>query len=79
MIDAVQEKVISIIQEMKSISIDSSDALIEDGVLDSFDIINLIMALESAFQISIPGEAIVPQNLGNVRDIAKLVCNQQSQ
>jgi acyl carrier protein len=80
MSDAVQEKIISIIQEMKNIpAIDPGEALIENGVLDSFDIINLITALESNFQISIPGEAILPENLGYVRDIAKLVRAQQSQ
>ena len=78
--DAVQEKIVSIIQEMKKIPvIDPDEALIENGVLDSFDIINLITALESNFQITIPGELILPENLGHVRDIVKLVRAQQSQ
>jgi len=80
MSDAVEHKIISIIQEIKNIpAIDPDETLLESGVLDSFDIINLIAELESYFQISIPGEAIIPENLGNIRDIARLVRSQQLQ
>lgn len=77
MSDAVQETIISIIQDIKNTPIDPSEALIDNGVLDSFDIINLIMALENTFAINIPGEEIVQENLGYVDDIAKLVRAQQ--
>lgn len=80
MSDAIQDKIISIIQEIKNLAaIDPREALIGNGVLDLFDIINLITALESNFQITIPGESIVPENLGCVIDIANLVSAQQSQ
>ena len=78
MIDPVQKKIILIIQEMKNISpLDPDEALLENGVLDSFDIINLITALESDFHIVIPGEQILPENFGCVRDIVKIVRAQQ--
>ena len=80
MSDNIQKRIISIIQEIKNIpSIDPDEGLIENGVLDSFDVINLITALERDFHITIPGELILPENIGYVRDIVKLVRTQQSQ
>lgn len=47
--------------------------LLGSGIIDSFDIINLIDAIEVAFDMTIPAEAIVPENFGNVTDMVRLV------
>lgn len=41
---------------------DESENFIEDGYLDSFDIVSLISMLEEKFDISIDGLDIVPEN-----------------
>ncbi len=46
---------------------------IEDGMLDSFDVVNLVTELEEAFSISIDGEDIVPENFSSVQSIRSLV------
>ena len=40
---------------------------IEEGILDSFDVINLVTALDSEFGISIDGTDVLPENFSSVR------------
>ena len=50
-----------------------SDNYVEDGILDSFDIIEFITMLEDEFDISIDGMDILPEFFSNVEQIEKLV------
>lgn len=52
---------------------DDSVDFIEDGYLDSFDIISLINEIENKFQISVDGMDIVPENFTGYDSIAKLI------
>lgn len=47
--------------------------LVSDGVLDSLDIMNLIMALEQGFDIEIDPEDVLSDNFESVDAIAALV------
>lgn len=51
---------------------ESSD-FIEDGMLDSFDIVTLVSELETAFGIVIDGLDIIPENFTNIGKIRKLI------
>jgi acyl carrier protein len=46
---------------------------IENGLLDSFDIINLVTELDAHFGISIDGTDILPENFASTETIKKLV------
>lgn len=46
---------------------------IEEGMLDSFDMVNLVTDLDSAFGISIDGVDILPENFATVESIAQLL------
>ena len=50
-----------------------SDNFIEDGLLDSFDIITLIDMLEEKYHIKIDGLDTVPENFFQITDIVRLV------
>ena len=50
-----------------------SENFIEDGLLDSFDIISLISMLEERFQTKIDGLDIVPENFFSLEDMICLV------
>ena len=47
--------------------------LVSDGVLDSLDIMNLIMALEQGFDIEIDPEDVLSNNFESVDAIAALI------
>ena len=46
---------------------------IHDGLLDSFDILMLVSALDKVFGISIDGIEIVPENFSNIDNIQNLL------
>lgn len=46
---------------------------IEEGMLDSFDMVNLVNDLDSTFGISIDGVDILPENFGTVEAIEQLL------
>jgi acyl carrier protein len=50
----------------------SSDFL-ADGMLDSFDMMTLVAALDKTYGISIQGTDIVPENFKNVQTIEMLL------
>ncbi len=47
--------------------------LLESGLFDSFEIINIVMALEDCFQIQIDPELIVPDNFRTVDSMIALI------
>jgi acyl carrier protein len=46
---------------------------IEEGMLDSFDMVNLVSELDSTFGISIDGVDILPENFATVESIEQLL------
>ena len=51
---------------------DSSD-FVEDGYLDSFDIISLVSTLEEKYQVKIAGIDVIPENFCSVDAITALI------
>lgn len=76
----IAERVFGIVAETIGRADISSDSdLLVSGVIDSFDIINIIDALEAALNVRIPADAIVPENFGTVSDMVRLVTAQLAQ
>lgn len=68
------DKIYKMLVEIKpEHNFETSSDFIEDGLLDSFDIISLISMLEESFGIIIDGLDIVPENFSNVSAIESLV------
>lgn len=51
----------------------NSENFIEDGYLDSFDIVSLIAMIEERFNVSIDGLDIIPENFKNCEAILTLL------
>ncbi|MCI6269444.1 MAG: phosphopantetheine-binding protein [Clostridiales bacterium] len=68
--DTILEILADIIDED---DLDTCTTLIDDGVLSSLDIIQLIGALNDEFDISIPATEIIPQNFNSVDAMAAMV------
>ena len=56
------------------VDFDSCDTLIEDKILDSFDIITIISEINETFDVVIPAEEIVPDNFNSAKALYELVC-----
>ena len=48
---------------------------IKNGMLDSFDLVTLVSALEEEFSIKIDGLDIVPENFESIAAIERLIAN----
>lgn len=70
----MREKIVSILTELRP-EFDFNESLdfIEEGMLDSFDVINLVTALDSEFGISIDGTDVLPDNFSSVENIEALL------
>ncbi len=70
------KKVYQILREIHDdVNYEEIDDFLEQGVLDSFDIMTLVELLEDAFSISVGGKDIIPENFKNVEAIENLVKN----
>lgn len=47
--------------------------LVDDGILESLDIVTIIAELSDAFDITIPAREIVPENFNSVEAMADMV------
>lgn len=68
------ERVIELLQEIKEdIDYENETALIDDELLDSFDILQIISALDEEFDISIPAAMIIPDNFNSAEALWNMV------
>jgi|TARA_B100002003_G_scaffold250419_1_gene289779 acyl carrier protein len=70
----IKSAIIEIIKRMKELSeFDESIKLIEGGLIDSFDVMNLVTKLQNKFNVSVDGEDLTSENFMKVDDIAELI------
>ncbi len=70
----MREKVLELLsEEYPDIDFESSDALVDDGILDSMTITGIIAALSMEFNITIPYEEIIEENFNSVDGLADMV------
>ena len=63
-----------ILSELSSdIDFDTEDALIDGGLLDSFDIVTLVAEIDDTFGVEIPAEALIPENFNSAKAIFALI------
>lgn len=66
--------IIGIIQEIKpEIDFAGCDNFVETGILDSFDILVLVAALDENYHISIDGTDIIPENFCSIESIMQMI------
>lgn len=71
----MKEQIIKILTELRPEFDFTQEGIdfIEEGMLDSFDLVTLVSELDNTFGISIDGVDILPENFGSVDAIARLL------
>jgi len=70
----MRTKVLNILSEIRTeFDFSTSSNFIQDGMLDSFDIITLVTMLDEEFNISIEGTQIIQENFSSVDSICTLL------
>ena len=72
--DMTLEEFIELLQDIKEdVDFENCTTLIDDHVLDSFDILSTTSALNEEFDISIPAAEIVPENFNSAAALYAMV------
>lgn len=70
----IMNELIEILEEIKStVDFNQCDTLIDDGYLDSFDILSIVSELNDAFEIEISAVDIVPENFNSAKAMWSMV------
>ena len=68
------DKIIDILSELHpEIDFNTTEDLIDDGILDSLDIVSIVAAVDTEFGVVIPAEEIVPENFNSAQALYELV------
>ncbi len=68
------EKLISLLEDIRAdVDFKECTTLIEDGILDSFDIIQIVNAIDEEFDIEIPATEIIPENFNSADSLLKMI------
>ena len=68
------EKILEILKSIRDdIDYENEDKLIDDGILDSFDIVSIVGELCDEYEITITVDDMEPENFNSAEAIHKLV------
>ena len=68
------EELMNILEELRpDVDFENETGLIDNGILDSFDIVSLVTELNDAFDIEIKPNYLVPENFNSAQAILALV------
>ena len=68
------EKLIEILKDLHSdVDYTTEEGLVDNGILDSLDIVTLVTEIDSEFDVRIPPEEIVPENFNSAKALFALI------
>lgn len=70
----MKEEIIAILNGLRP-EFDFSEPVdfIEEGMLDSFDVVNLVDSIETKFSVIVDGLDIIPENFSNIDSIVDVI------
>lgn len=74
------DELLEILSEIRpDLDFEVEKALIDEGILDSFDIISIVGELNNAFDIEINVENLLPENFNSAEAMYELICKLQDE
>lgn len=68
------ETLLSILESLHpEVDFETADRLIEDGILDSFDIVTLVSELDDRFGVQITAEDLIPENFNSAGAMERML------
>ena len=68
------EKLLKILAELHpDVDFATTTDLVDDGILDSLDIVTLVTEIHAEFDVAIPAEEIVPENFNSAEALMALI------
>lgn len=74
----MREELMKILNELRpDVDFEKEEELIDEGILDSFDIVSLVGELNDHFDIEIQVEDLLPENFNSAKAMLELVSRMQ--
>ena len=68
------EEFISMLKGIKpNVDFENEDALVDDGLIESLDIISIISEISDKYGVQIPSDEIIPDNFNSAEALYELV------
>lgn len=68
------EQILDILRSIRSdVDFEHEESLIDDGILDSFDVVSIVGELCDAYDISITADELEPENFNSAKAMLALV------
>ncbi|OJF75894.1 MAG: acyl carrier protein [Treponema sp. CETP13] len=68
------DKLLKLLSEVNdSVDFENETKLVDDGLIDSFDIIQIISSIDDEYDISIPATEILPENFNSAKALLALI------
>ncbi len=72
--DITLDSVIAMLSDINDeVDFKIENKLVDDRILDSFDILAVISAIDDEFDVSVPAKDIVPENFNSAQDIYEMI------
>lgn len=72
--EEVRESVLDILQELhEDVDFENEDQLVDDKILDSFDLVTLVAELGEEFDVEITAKDFVTENFNSVERLTNMV------
>ena len=55
------------------VDFEACNTLVDDSIIDSFDIISIVSEINDAYDVVIPAEEIIPDNFNSARALYELI------
>jgi len=68
------DRILEILWELHpDVDFETAHRLIDDGILDSFDIVTIAAEIDADFGVAIPVEELIPENFNSAKALYALV------
>ena len=68
------EKLLEILNELHpEVDFKTEERLIDDKILDSFDIVTIVAEIDAEYGVAIPAEELIPENFNSAKALWALV------
>ena len=68
------EQLLEILSDLHpEVDFENNEELIDDGILDSLDIVTIVTEIDDKFGVTIPAEEIVPENFNSAAALMALI------
>ena len=68
------EKLLEILDELHpDVDFETEEHLIDNKILDSFDIVTLVAEIDAEYDVAIPAEELIPENFNSAKALFALV------